>query len=218
VEVSGSALEPPSTAASAALTVTGCTRLLRSAHSSSQQLINRVTVPSLPLSHCRSSSQPSADLPSIFPTTNPPCHQPSPPTNLPATRPPPPPPPPARPGSHYCRVKKPTVPPPPSGHKPCALQQLVPWTRCGGRLVSQRTWEYHNRSKSARTGVYNEQKVGAGDGCDAASARIGGDAAGVPIGGYFAGSAGRSAMDFASCIGVGHASLVASTADRNSGY
>ena len=60
--------------------------------------------------------------------------------------------------------------------------------------------------------------MGAGDGCDAASARIAGDAAGIPIGGDFAGSACSSAMDFASCVGVKHKSLVASTADMNSGY
>jgi len=70
---------------------------------------------------------------------------------------------------------------------------------------------------TSRTGGYNEQPVGAGDGCDAASARIGDDAAGVPIGGDSTGSAGSSATGSASGIGVGHASLVASTAGMNSG-
>ena len=89
--------------------------------------------------------------------------------------------------------------------------------RCGGRLVSRRTWYYHNPSTRARMGAYNEQQVGTGDGRDAASARIGGDAAGVPIGGDSTGSAGSSATGSASGIGVGHVSLLASTADMNSG-
>jgi len=64
--------------------------------------------------------------------------------------------------------------------------------RCGGWLVSRRTWYYHNRSKRAWAGGYKQQQVSAGDGDDAASARLGGDAAGFPMGGDSTGSAGSS--------------------------
>jgi len=89
--------------------------------------------------------------------------------------------------------------------------------RCGGRLVSRRTWYYHNRSKRARAGGYNQQQAGAGDGGAAASARLGGDAAGAPIGRESTGSAGSSATGSASGNSEGHASLVASSSGSNSG-